>query len=467
MNHNKFRKFKQKLLSSNISDYHGLISPGLTCYLNTVLQVLFMTEDFREAVKRCSSEDLTTFDSHLADLFTTLEKETAKTHEITRQLGVTNVYEQRDAAEYLEKILCRASPEAAKIFKGELNHRSKCLTCEDTNETINSFWILPLVVQDSCGQLFTVGRGLEAFFRGEKFSGANEIFCNHCNKKREADLGCEITHNPEILTLLLKRFSFDSKHKRYFKLDCEVEVPETLHMTNCNYDLYALVDHNGDLTEGHYTARIKSFETQGWYHFNDRIVKSVRHALFGMEGERLKSRRAYLLMYRKVNKHPGKCGDAYSATSHIDAKERHKDEHTAEGNFKHLNGETSIKRLDVVAKKQTNILGSLEKTVYQEAPHREKIQRDGGQQWDKLNRQQPDTNSVDHMQHLNTRGTTTASLRTHQVQHAETKDVKNKAEGDISHRVITTKTVTEVEKRSRDAARHRHRDRDQREPWRF
>lgn len=32
-------------------DYHGLKSPGLTCYLNSILQVLFMTEDFREAVK--------------------------------------------------------------------------------------------------------------------------------------------------------------------------------------------------------------------------------------------------------------------------------------------------------------------------------------------------------------------------------------------------------------------------------
>lgn len=34
------------------SDHYGLISPGLTCYLNSVLQVLFMTEDFRDKIKR-------------------------------------------------------------------------------------------------------------------------------------------------------------------------------------------------------------------------------------------------------------------------------------------------------------------------------------------------------------------------------------------------------------------------------
>ncbi|TKS92943.1 putative ubiquitin carboxyl-terminal hydrolase 50 [Collichthys lucidus] len=216
--------FREKLDSLNISDYHGLNSPGVTCYLNSVLQVLFMTEDFREAVKGCSSEDSTTIDEHLRRLFSDLEKRVAKTHNITKRLEITNVYEQRDAAEYFEKILCRTSPEAAKR--------------------------------------------------------------------------CEMTQNPEVLTLLLKRFTFDYKRRCYVKLHCKVDVPRVLHTEDCDYDLYALVNHFGNLTGGHYTAQIKSFETQVWYHFNDSIVKRV-NPLFGVGDKSLRSSTAYLLMYRK------------------------------------------------------------------------------------------------------------------------------------------------------------------------
>lgn len=42
-------------------DYHGLNSPGLTCYLNSILQVLYMTEDFREAVHLKQFVTLTLF----------------------------------------------------------------------------------------------------------------------------------------------------------------------------------------------------------------------------------------------------------------------------------------------------------------------------------------------------------------------------------------------------------------------
>ncbi|XP_068443991.1 ubiquitin carboxyl-terminal hydrolase 47-like isoform X2 [Clinocottus analis] len=301
MNHDLFERFREKLDNFTISDYHGLNSPGLLCYLNSVLQVLFMTEDFRDAVKRCCSEDLTTIDPQLKRLFADLQKSTAKTKNLTKTLGITNVYEQRDAAEYFEKILCLTSPEAATIFKGELNHKTTCLKCKERNDSRVSFWILPLAVEDLHRQTYTVENGLKAFFKGEKVCGDNKVHCNRCNKKREADFGCEMTQSPKVLTLLLKRFSFDYTRRCYVKLHCNVDVPHTLHMENCKYDLYALVHHFGNLTGGHYTAQINSFETHMWYHFNDRIVNRVIPPLFGAKNDSLRSCTAYLLMYRKAD----------------------------------------------------------------------------------------------------------------------------------------------------------------------
>ncbi|XP_042367989.1 probable ubiquitin carboxyl-terminal hydrolase 5 isoform X1 [Plectropomus leopardus] len=300
MNHDLVQKFREKLDSFAISDYHGLISPGLTCYLNSVLQVLFMTEDFREAVKRCCIDDSTSIDRQLRRLFEDLQKSRAETHNFATKLGITNVYEQRDAAEYFEKILCLTSPEAAKIFKGELNHKIECLSCNDKNDSRSYFWILPLAVDDLPYQTYNVEKGLETFFKGEKVCGDNKMFCNRCNKKQDAEFGCEITQSPEVLTLLLKRFSFGYTHGRFIKLHCSADVPRTLHMKNCKYELYALVDHFGNLTGGHYTAHIRSFETYMWYHFNDDVVNKVKQP-FGAGETSLRSRTAYLLMYRKVS----------------------------------------------------------------------------------------------------------------------------------------------------------------------
>lgn len=40
------------------------------------------------------------------------------------------------------------------------------------------------------------------------------------------------------------------------------------------YELYAVVNHTGDLRNGHYTATIK--DEMGTYNFNDATVKEVR-----------------------------------------------------------------------------------------------------------------------------------------------------------------------------------------------
>uniref|UniRef100_A0A1A8K9S4 USP domain-containing protein n=2 Tax=Nothobranchius kuhntae TaxID=321403 RepID=A0A1A8K9S4_NOTKU len=335
------KTFAEKLGNLSISDYHGLRSPGLTCFLNSVLQVLFMTENFREAVEsNCS----TTLDQHLGELFCNLERNVAETHSITKHLGIKDVYEQRDAAEYFEKILCQTNENASKVFKGELMHKTSCRKCRQTNDSRSLFWLLPLSMDASSRKSYNLQQGLEDFFKEQKVSEENQMFCNNCDAKQDADTKYEMTQSPDVLTLLLKRFTLDYKQSRYAKLQSSTDVVPTLNIEGCRYDLYAVVHHYGDLTGGHYTADIKSFETGTWYCFNDGFVTGVEH--YFEKNSISTSRTAYLLMYRKVREQPSKpdvdsqCGRTGVETGNSLLSERVTSESCRREDYPHMNGYT-------------------------------------------------------------------------------------------------------------------------------
>ncbi|XP_038587647.1 probable ubiquitin carboxyl-terminal hydrolase creB [Micropterus salmoides] len=259
-----------------------------------------MTKDFREAVERPTSETPGPIDHDLKQLFDDLKRYTAYTFNITKTLGIDRVYEQRDAAEYFEKILSLTSPEASQIFGGLLTHKNICSQCRTEKDNDERFWHLLLALMESCGkENYSVVNGIEAYFRPSVFSGENQMYCEECDAKSDATNKCVIKHHPEVLMLLLKRFEFDYSHMTYVKVNCTVDVPHTLQIPeNQTYELYAVVDHLGDLRSGCYTATIKDDES--WYRFNDDKVTLLDYQPFQVDNSE-KSSNAYLLFYRKTN----------------------------------------------------------------------------------------------------------------------------------------------------------------------
>ncbi|KAM9426431.1 uncharacterized protein KZ484_019240 isoform 2-T2 [Pholidichthys leucotaenia] len=306
----------------NRCTYYGLENQGATCYLNSVLQVLFMTKDFREAVlKYVDEKPASDFDHSLANLFKKLQEDTAETRKITRLLGISNVYEQRDAAEYLERVLTLTNPDISKTFHGCLVNKITCTKGHIETDRDAAFWHLPLPLMDSSERVYSVVDGIDKFFRGSDLSGKNQMYCDQCDDKVDAKIKDVMKLHPDVLILLLKRFEFSYSYMSYVKINQDVDVPYILQIPESDgvesqtYELYAVVDHVGDLRSGHYTTTIKSPDEDNWYKFDDtRITLYKSQSSLDTEISRgrasntsqrhgsrqfSRSRSAYLLFYRK------------------------------------------------------------------------------------------------------------------------------------------------------------------------
>ncbi|XP_030287787.1 uncharacterized protein LOC115590543 isoform X2 [Sparus aurata] len=268
--------------------HHGLINQGATCYLNSVLQVLFMTAEFHDRLDQQSQADL-----QLRKIFEDLTKKTCETENITTTFGIGNVHKPGDAAECLEMILHKVSPQASEVFKGEVTHVTKCSEGHIINEETNPFWTLPLSLRDSSDTTYSVQNSFEWNFQTKIHKGGNMVHCNKCNKETEATSKSEMVEAPQILILLLKRFSTKSLVETHH---C-VEVPPELQLKKKTFKLYGMVNLIGSPQGGHHTATILSTEDNNWYEFNDEHVNKVEEQLFA-KSMTYNSKAVYLLMYR-------------------------------------------------------------------------------------------------------------------------------------------------------------------------
>ncbi|XP_072553627.1 ubl carboxyl-terminal hydrolase 18-like isoform X2 [Paramormyrops kingsleyae] len=268
--------------------YYGLHNLGATCYLNAVLQTLFMTKQFREAVESPTLSD------HLRSVFKMLKEGTTDVgNELLKSLGITNTNEQQDAAEYFQKIV--SSCNITKIYHGTLRDSTKCLKKGHTNGSESSFVILPLALESR--RSYSVEDGWKQFFKPSFLNGDNQLYCDDCDEKTDAEAVCELVSYPEVLTLQLKRFYFDYNYMMYMKNNCKVEIPVELVTQKYTYELYAIIKHKGSVKFGHYYTIIKSFEGGKWYHFDDSRVTEENPKIYNEKT--IKSDYAFMLMYTK------------------------------------------------------------------------------------------------------------------------------------------------------------------------
>ncbi|XP_058852435.1 ubiquitin carboxyl-terminal hydrolase 47 isoform X5 [Acipenser ruthenus] len=84
--------------------------------------------------------------------------------------------------------------------------------------------------------------------------------------------------NKEITAAVIQKLPLKMKMRSRQKLNKpketvqEIAVAASKRQYSVRYELFAICDHSGGYSGGHYTARIKSFENDKWYTFDDSFV---------------------------------------------------------------------------------------------------------------------------------------------------------------------------------------------------
>lgn len=240
-------------LTRQDTGFVGLVNQAMTCYLNSLLQTLYMTPEFRNTLYRwefdgTEEEGTKSIPFQLQKLFLQLQtskKPAVGTTELTTSFGwdSSEAWQQHDVQE-----LCRVMFDAleqkfkntqqadliSRLYEGKLKDYVKCLECGYESAREDTFLDVPLVVRPfgSSQAYASVGEALQAFVTPEILHGSNQYFCEHCNKKCDAHKGLKFIKFPYLLTLQLKRFDFDPVTMHRIKLNDRVSFPEILNLND-------------------------------------------------------------------------------------------------------------------------------------------------------------------------------------------------------------------------------------------
>ncbi|XP_071942590.1 ubiquitin carboxyl-terminal hydrolase 47-like [Antedon mediterranea] len=270
------------VINKSDTGYVGLVNQAMTCYLNSLLQTLFMTPEFRNAIYRwkytrneSSSSNIPYQLQRLFSVMQTSKKRAVETMDITRSFGwdSSEVWQQHDVQE-----LCRVMFDALEktwkktdqanlindLYQGQMKDYVKCLECGYESARNDTYLDIPLVIRPfgSNESYSSVEDALKAFVSPETLNESNQYFCEKCNKKNDAHKGLKFITFPYFLTLQLKRFDFDYSTMHRIKLNDKMTFPDILDLNSfIDEDEQMPSSENTETSEMNHTAHNNQEET--------------------------------------------------------------------------------------------------------------------------------------------------------------------------------------------------------------